>query len=1237
MVRRIYVKKKNGFDIEAKGVLNDLKENLQIKELEDVIVLNRYDVEGVEDSDFDKAKTTIFSEPQVDNYFEEEYDFTGYKVFGIEFLPGQFDQRANALSECLQILTEGERPTAKTAKIYLLKGNLTDLQVEKIKKYLINSVDSRECSLEKVNTVKDDVQIPEDVQIVEGFVNMTDEDCEKFYKKYGFAMDIKDLKFCQNYFKNTEKRDPTITEMKMIDTYWSDHCRHTTFLTKLEVIDIKWDLLSKVYEEYVKSRDFVYEGKKAKDICLMDIATIAVKDLKKQGYLKDIDESEEINACSIKAEILVDGKPEEYLIMFKNETHNHPTEIEPFGGASTCLGGAIRDPLSGRVYVYQAMRVTGCADPRKPIEETLPHKLPQRKLTNEAARGYSSYGNQIGLATGQVSEIYHEGFVAKRLEIGALIGAAPKKNVVRNRPEPGDIVILLGGKTGRDGCGAASGSSKAHTSESLATCGAEVQKGNAPEERKIQRLFRENKVTKLIKRCNDFGAGGVSVAIGELADGLEINLDKVPKKYEGLDGTELAISESQERMAVVVAEKDVKEFIGYAEEENIEATIVAEVTEEKRLKMYWRGKLIVDISREFLDTNGDVKNANIEVKKPDYTKSPLNKENPANIAEEWKKTISSLNCCSQKGLVERFDSTIGANTVIMPFGGKYQLTPAEGMVARIPTLKGYTNTGTIMSFGYNPYISTFSQFHGAMYAVVESVTKYVALGGDYKKAYLTFQEYFEKLRNEPIRWGKPFSALLGAYLVQKELKIGSIGGKDSMSGSYNELDVPPTLVSFAVGTVDINKVVSNEFKKTDSKVLILKTKIGEEEVIDFEDLKENYEIVHKLINDGKVLSIGTIKAGGIAEAITKACIGNKIGFKFETKEQYFKQYYGSFIIEVEKNVNVEKTEVLGYTTKDNNIVVENEVLDLDEITKTWKEPLEKVFPTKAESKFSKIENILSDKKCNIIAHTKFAAPRVFIPVFPGTNCEYDSSKAFEDAGAITDTLVFKNLKPQDITDTIYEMEKRINQAQIIMFPGGFSSGDEPDGSGKFIATVFRNPRLKEAINKHLYEQDGLILGICNGFQALIKLGLVPEGKIVEMTENSPTLTFNTISRHVSTMVKTKVVSKLSPWFNKVELGEEFIIPVSHGEGRFIANEETLNRLIANGQVATQYVDFDGNATYDINFNPNNSIYAIEGITSPDGRVLGKMGHSERCYSGILKNIPGNKDQKIFESGVEYFK
>lgn len=1239
MVRRIFVQKRKGFNIEEKGILEDIKENLQIKNLENLIVLNRYDVSGITQEVYKQAKNTVFSEPQADICYDETYPFQSQdKIFAIEYLPGQFDQRANSLAECLQIISQEKRPTAKTAKVYILQGNVTQEEVEKIKKYLINAVDSREANLAKPETLEEKMEEPKDVAVIEGFINMTDEDAEKFYQKYGFAMDLADLKFCQKYFKEEEKRDPTMTEMKMIDTYWSDHCRHTTFLTKLEVIDIKWDLLKEIYEQYIASRKFVYQDRD-KDICLMDIATIAAKELKRKGILKDLDESEEINACSIKADILVDGKPEEYLIMFKNETHNHPTEIEPFGGAATCLGGAIRDPLSGRVYVYQAMRVTGCGDPRQTVQETLTNKLPQRKLTNEAARGYSSYGNQIGLATGKVAEIYHPGYVAKRLEIGALVGAAPSKNVIRTRPTPGDKVILLGGKTGRDGCGGATGSSKAHTSESLTTCGAEVQKGNAPEERKIQRLFRKEEVTKLIKRCNDFGAGGVSVAVGELAEGLVINLDKVPKKYEGLDATELAISESQERMAVVVAQKDVEAFEKLAETENIETSVVADVVEEKRVKMYWRGKVIVDVSRAFLDTNGDVKKAKVEVNQPDQTKNYFNQEEPKDRVKAWKENLQDLNCCSQKGLVERFDSTIGAGTVMMPFGGKEQLTPTEGMVAKIPTLQGYTNTGTIMTYGYNPYLSSWSPFHGAVYAVIESVSKYVAIGGDYKKAWLTLQEYFEKLRNEPTRWGKPFIALLGAYYVQEKLQIAAIGGKDSMSGSYNELDVPPTLVSFCIGTVNTNKVVSNEFKNTNSKVAILKTKIDNNDLPDFEDLKNNYELIHKLIQEGKVRAVATVKNGGIADTISKMCMGNKIGFTLTSQEKLFTPMYATFILELAENIQEAKLQELGHTIKEEEIRISpNEKIDLNEAIDLWQQPLEKVFPTKVREKQEKIENILSNQKTIIVAKSKIAKPRVFIPVFPGTNCEYDSAKAFEDAGAIVNTTVFKNLKPEHIEESIDEFEKQIQQAQIIMFPGGFSAGDEPDGSGKFISAIFRNPKLTQAIHKHLNEQDGLMLGICNGFQALIKLGLVPYGKIVEMDENMPTLTYNQIGRHQSMLVHTKVVSKLSPWFNKVELEEQFVIPISHGEGRFVATNEVMQELIKNGQVATQYVDEKGNATYDIKYNPNGSTYAVEGITSPDGRVLGKMGHSERGYQkGNLQNVPGNKNQKIFESGVEYFK
>lgn len=1238
-VRRIYVQKKPGFDVEATDLLSDIQENLQIKKLQKIVIVNRYDVEGISDEVFEAAKCTVFSEPQVDDYFVEDYPIGKNTIlFGVEFLPGQFDQRANSLAECLQILSSGQKPIAKSAKIYILSGNLDKEEIETIKNYIINPVDSRECSLEKFSSLEDNTDVPSDVAIIEGFIDMTDDDSERFYEKYGFAMDLADLKFCQKYFKETEKRNPTMTEMKMIDTYWSDHCRHTTFLTKLEKIEIKWNLLEKIYQDYIKSREYVYDGRKAKDICLMDIATIAVKELNKKGMLKNLDESEEINACSIKADILVDGKLEEYLIMFKNETHNHPTEIEPFGGAATCLGGAIRDPLSGRVYVYQAMRITGCADPRQPVQDTIPNKLPQRKLTNEAARGYSSYGNQIGLATGQVTEIYHDGYLAKRMELGALIGAAPKKNVVRQRPEPGDIVVLLGGRTGRDGCGGATGSSKAHTSKSLTTCGAEVQKGNAPEERKIQRLFRNPEATQLIKRCNDFGAGGVSVAIGELADGLVINLDKVPKKYEGLDGTELAISESQERMAVVVAKENAEKFIQLAETENIESTIVAEVVEEPRVKMYWRGTCIVDVAREFLNTNGDVKKMQVAVSKPDYEKSPLaNQETVKDIEKKWKETISSLNCCSQKGLVERFDSTIGANTVLMPFGGKYQLSPAEGMVARIPTLKGYTNTGTIMTYGYNPDIAIWSPFHGAVYALLESITKYVAIGGDYKNAWLTLQEYFEKLGTNATKWGKPFSALLGAYFVQEKLGIVAIGGKDSMSGSYNELNVPPTLVSFCVGTVDIRNVISNEFKQSGSKVVLLRNKMDADYLPDFEDLKENYEVIHKLIEEGKVLSISTVTNGGLADTLTKACMGNKLGFKVTSNVNLFELMYGSFVIELAEDISNTKFEDLGTTCDCGEIVVGDVKMSIEDLIQIWQEPLEKVFPTKVKAENEKVQNVVSNKKCTIKCSKPIAKPRVFIPVFPGTNCEYDLTKAFEDAGAIVNTSVFKNIKTNDVVDSIEEFAKQIKEAQIIMFPGGFSSGDEPDGSGKFIASVLRNPKLKDLIHSHLYEKDGLMLGICNGFQALIKTGLLPYGKIMDMDDTMPTLTFNQIARHQSCMVQTKITSKLSPWFSKVQLGDIFTIPVSHGEGRFVVSNEKYKKLLENGQIATQYVDFEGNASMDIEFNPNGSNYAIECITSPDGRIMGKMGHSERCYTDIYKNMPGNKDQKLFDSGVAYFR
>ena len=1172
MVKRIYVEKKPEFSVEAKGLLKDLKENLLLENLEDLKIVNRYDVEGINDEIFEKAKNTVFSEPQVDECFEEEYPFAKEdKIFGVEYLPGQFDQRANSLSECLQILTEGERPLAKSAKIYVIKGNISTEDLEKIKKYIINPVDSRECTLEKLKTVKDEHPEPKDVAIVEGFIHMTDEDSKKFYDKYGFAMDIEDLKFCQKYFRDVEKRDPSMTEMKMIDTYWSDHCRHTTFLSKLDKVEIDWDLANKIYEDYKKSREYVYDGKKAKDICLMDVATIAVKELKKKGMLKDLDESEEINACSIQAEILVDGKPEEYLIMFKNETHNHPTEIEPFGGAATCLGGAIRDPLSGRVYVYQAMRVTGCGDPRTSVKDTLPNKLPQRKLTNEAARGYSSYGNQIGLATGQVAEIYHPGYVAKRLEIGALVGAAPKKNVIRKVPEPGDVVVLLGGRTGRDGCGGATGSSKAHNSASLTTCGAEVQKGNAPEERKIQRLFRNPKVAKMIKRCNDFGAGGVSVAIGELTRGLDINLDKVPKKYEGLDGTEIAISESQERMAVVVAKEDVKGFINLSKEENLEAVAVAEVTNNECLRMYWRGKEIVNLKRSFLDTNGAKQVTNVKVKLPgEY---PL-AVGDINVKEEWIKNLSKLNVASQKGLVERFDSTIGSGTVLMPYGGKYSATEQEAMVAKIPVLNGVSEEATIMSYGFNPDLGVWSPYHMAYYSIIEAVTKLAAVGGDYRKVRLTLQEYFEKLGKNPERWGKPFAALLGAYQAQVDLGIPAIGGKDSMSGSFGNLDVPPTLVAFAVGVEKAKNIISAEFKKVGSKLVLLMAEKNEDFTLKVNQYKRNLERLYELILEGKVISASSVKFGGVAETISKMAFGNKIGVEFFnlSKEELFGLNYGTLVLEVNQEVNINKEfkgcayKAIGYTTEEETITSKEFDLNLklNILENAYEKNLSKVFKIKTNDKNEKVKEVLYKESNNKSPVIKIAKPKVIIPVFPGTNCEYDCEREFKKANAETKTLVFRNYSKEAFVESIENLEKQIRESQIIMLPGGFSAGDEPDGSGKFIATVFRNEKIKDAVMDLLKNRDGLILGICNGFQALIKLGLVPYGEIIDIEEEMATLTYNEINRHMSSIIQTKVVSKKSPWFNKVNLGDIHNVAISHGEGRFVAPEKLIKELIKNG-------------------------------------------------------------------------
>lgn len=1255
-VRRIFAEKKNGYDVEAQGIYRDLKSNLNIKGLEKVRIINRYDIADITDDEFEASKNVIFSEPPVDYVYEERISLSSdERAFGIEFLPGQYDQRADSASQCIQFLTLGVRPRSRAAKIIVLKGTLSDEEFKRVKEYCINPVDSREAGMEKPDSLDMEIVYPEDVAELTGFCTMGHEQLKKVHSELGMAMSLEDLEFCRQYFAQTEHRDPTITEIKLIDTYWSDHCRHTTFLTRINDISFEdgpFSLFVKsVYERYISSRKYVYADRE-KDVTLMDLATIAMKELRKDGKLEDLDVSDEINACSIVVDARVNGRSEEWLVMFKNETHNHPTEIEPFGGAATCLGGAIRDPLSGRSYVYQAMRVTGSGDPRTSVKDTLPGKLPQRKITTGAAAGYSSYGNQIGLATGQVAEIYDEGYVAKRMEIGAVIGAAPKKNVVRIEPQPGDIIILLGGRTGRDGCGGATGSSKEHDEKSLLTCGAEVQKGNPPTERKIQRLFRNEKVSRMIKRCNDFGAGGVSVAIGELSDGLDIDLDSVPKKYEGLDGTELAISESQERMAVVIAKEDSDRFIQAAMDENLEATQVAVVTDTGRLRMKWRNKVIVDISREFLNTNGVKQNIDINVSEPKKLKlgEAISKEisdKTNNIEELWIKNLQRLEHCSQKGLVERFDSTIGAGTILMPFGGKYQMSPAEGMAAKLPVIDGDTDTATLMSFGFNPAISKWSPFHGSVFAIVEAAAKITAMGGDYRKARLTLQEFFEKPGKDPSRWGKPFSALLGAYYAQIKLGIPAIGGKDSMSGTFRDLDVPPTLVAFAVCVNDASHVISTEFKNAGSKVVLVKVGRDQNELPDFEQLDKTYTRIHELAQEGKLSAAHSVRQGGIAEAVSRMCFGNMIGAELDNMDtsELFAPNYGSLLVEVKPEDDIDKMfngldyRVIGFTVSKPVVSANGMALELDKMLEGWMQPLEKIFPTKAAIEDQRIETFSYEVKPELKKYSaagKIAKPRVFIPVFPGTNCEYDSAKAFENAGAEADVFIVKNLTPECINETITSMAEKIRSSQIIMFPGGFSAGDEPEGSGKFIATVFRNPYIKDAVMELLQNRDGLVLGICNGFQALIKLGLLPYGEIKEMDANSPTLTFNSIGRHVSCMVETRITSDKSPWFNNVKTGDIHTIAVSHGEGRFAASEEIIRSLAANGQIATQYVNTEGKATYDIRFNPNGSMYSVEGITSPDGRILGKMGHSERKGSNVCINVPGNKDQRLFEAGVRYF-
>ncbi len=1256
-VKRIFVEKKPGFDVEAQGLYHDLKYNLGIKGLQNVRLINRYDLEGISETEFQRSKQVVFAEAPVDVIYDEDFTIDpAAKFIAMEYLPGQYDQRADSAAQCIQILTKHERPTVRAAKLLIFEGEIAQSDYSKIKDYCLNPLESQEASLDKPETLAMELTYPEDVKVLNGFRNYSPDKLKDLHSELGLAMSVEDLDFCREYFQNTEQRDPSLTEIRVLDTYWSDHCRHTTFLTRIEELRIDDGFYSGVikeaYQDYLRSRETLY-GSKNKEICLMDLATIAMKELRRQGRLDDLDVSDEINACSIVVNVDVNGANQEWLVMFKNETHNHPTEIEPFGGAATCLGGAIRDPLSGRAYVYQALRVTGSGDPRTKIENTIPGKLPQRKISRGAAAGFSSYGNQIGLATGQVAEVYDEGFIAKRMEIGAVIGAAPRANVIREKPQAGDIIILLGGRTGRDGCGGATGSSKEHTEDSLATCGAEVQKGNPPTERKIQRLFRNPEVSRMIKKCNDFGAGGVAVAIGELADGLEINLDAVPKKYEGLDGTELAISESQERMAVVVIKDHAASFCNAAALENLEATPVAVVTAEPRLKMFWRSKTIVDISRAFLNTNGVQQQANVFVTSPNAGKDVF-KDLPAettaflnkkDLTQAWLSNLQRLNICSQKGLVERFDSTIGAGSVLLPFGGVYQLTPAECMAAKLPVLEGDTSSGSLMSYGYNPVIGKWSPFHGAVYAIIEAVARIAATGGDYRKIRLTLQEYFEKLGHNPQAWGKPIAALLGAYYTQLKLGIPAIGGKDSMSGTFKDLNVPPTLVAFAVAVTDVNQIISPEFKKAGNRVVLLPLPRNNEELPDFAVLKKNYTRVYELISTGRVLAAHSVRSGGIAEAISKMCFGNNIGFTFEKQiapAKLFTPDYGSIILEIpdkeesEKLFNGLEYQILGHTISESRIDVNGISIDIEQALNKWEEPLESIFPTKADG----IAGIPTNYKFKASSQGKLgisiAKPRVFIPVFPGTNCEYDTAKAFQNAGGVVETLVVRNLIADDIEMTIEHMVKAINKAQIIMLPGGFSAGDEPDGSGKFIATAFRNPFIAEAVMKLLKERDGLMLGICNGFQALIKLGLVPHGEIREIGPDDPTLTYNKIGRHVSCTVRTKIASNLSPWLSKVSLGDIHTIAVSHGEGRFVANTEVVANLAKRGQIATQYVDLKGEPTYDIRFNPNGSIEAIEGITSPDGRVFGKMGHSERIGSNVAKNVPGEKDQRIFEAGVEYF-
>jgi phosphoribosylformylglycinamidine synthase len=1270
VIRRIYVEKKVGYDIEAKAMLLDLRENLAVKALRGLRILNRYDVSGISAREMARASRAIFGEPPVDEIIDESFPLAADDTaFAVEYLPGQYDQRADSAVQCLQLLSPGSRPhkgtgvaaqpLVATARVFVLQGAIGAGEIKKIKQYCINPVDCREAALGKPASLVLHAAAPSAVPVLKGFISKPGAELTALGNELRLAMDAADLRFCQTYFRDQERRDPTLTEIRLLDTYWSDHCRHTTFLTAISRVDIgdgHWsEPIRQAYGAYLETRQRLY-GSRQKEICLMDLALLAMKELRKKGRLDDVEVSEEINACSIIVPVDVDGKKEKWLVMFKNETHNHPTEIEPFGGAATCLGGAIRDPLSGRAFVYQAMRVTGSGDPREPVANTLPGKLPQRKITTEAAHGFSSYGNQVGLATGQVCEVYHPGYVAKRLEIGAVIGAAPRINVRRLVPRAGDVVLLVGGRTGRDGIGGATGSSKAHSESSLSTCGAEVQKGNPPTERKLQRLFRDPRASRLIKRCNDFGAGGVAVAVGELAPGLAIDLDQVPKKYTGLDGSELALSESQERMAVVVAAARVRSFQKLAAAENLEATVIARVCARRRLQMKWRGRVIVDLDRDFLDSNGAGRRTAVAVVAP-APNDDFFKKLPAGAIEKlldlrstWTAMLSSLNVCSQKGLVERFDSSIGAATVFSPFGGKYQATPADVMAAKIPLLRGETHSGTVMGFGFNPYLSSWSPFHGGVYAVIEAVARVAAGGGDCRRIRLSLQEYFPKPGSDPRRWGQPFAALLGAFTAQQRLAIPAIGGKDSMSGSFHDMDVPPTLVAFAMACIDVRRVVSPEFKKAGNRVLLLPLPRDEHEMPDFAVLKKNYIRVHDLIREGKILAAQSLHGGGLAEAVSKMSFGNRVGMDFfepMTPGELFTPAIGSLVLELPESEDVETLfsglayHVLGKTVPAAVIRVNGLELDLAALQEYWEKPLEDIFPTRVEKSplatDPEYERPLSLERAGRRARRASARPRVLVTVFPGTNNEYDVSRAFTKAGGKPETFVFRNQCAADIEASSAELARKIQRAQILMIPGGFSAGDEPDGSGKFIAAVFRHPRLRDAVHELLERRDGLILGICNGFQALLKLGLLPHGEIRDLTPDSPTLTFNLIGRLVSRPICTKVVSTLSPWFNLCQAGDIHTIPVAHGEGRFVAPAATIELLFSLGQVATQYVDFSGRPAADSFFNPNGSMMAIEAISSPDGRILGKMAHSERTGDHVLQNIPGDKDQKIFASGVNYFR